>query len=102
MRSHKMPSLTRPSNHHPPPAPQQTQNICITFAQCWTNVEDVGPTLYKYYTNVLCLLGRVLRNHLQTVKSRDALQSQNALSAYLKSEQILPFGFAHLNSGRGH
>ena len=20
--------------------------------QCWTNVEDVGPTLYKYYTNV--------------------------------------------------
>ena len=25
---------------------QQTQNICITFVQCWTNVEDVGPTLY--------------------------------------------------------
>ena len=23
--------------------------------QCWTNVEDVGPTLYKCYTNVLCL-----------------------------------------------
>ena len=23
---------------------QQTQNICITFVQCWTNVEDVGPT----------------------------------------------------------
>ena len=35
---------------------QQTQNICITFVQCWTNVED-GPTLYKCYTNVLCLLG---------------------------------------------
>ena len=32
-----------------------------TFVQCWTNVEDdveeVVPTLYKYYTNVLCLLG---------------------------------------------
>ena len=26
--------------------------------QCWTNVEDVGTTLYKCYTNVLCLLGR--------------------------------------------
>ena len=26
--------------------------------QCWTNVEDVGPTLYKGYTNALCLLGR--------------------------------------------
>ena len=28
---------------------QQTKNICITFVQCWTNVEDVGPTLYKCY-----------------------------------------------------
>ena len=26
---------------------QKTQNICIIFIQCWTNVEDVGPTLYK-------------------------------------------------------
>ena len=26
------------------------------FMQCWNNVEDVGPTLYKCYTNVLCLL----------------------------------------------
>ena len=24
---------------------QQTQNICITFIQCWSSVEDVGPTL---------------------------------------------------------
>ena len=36
---------------------QQAQNICITFTQCWTNVEDVGPTLYKWHTNALCLLG---------------------------------------------
>ena len=36
---------------------QQTQNICITFIQCWINVGDVEPTLYKYYTNILCLLG---------------------------------------------
>ena len=28
-----------------------------TFVQCWTNVEDVGQTLYKCCTNVLCLLG---------------------------------------------
>ena len=35
----------------------KTQNICITFVQCWTNVEDVGPTLYECYTNVLYLLG---------------------------------------------
>ena len=42
---------------------QQTQNICIKFVQCWTNVEDVGPTLYKCYTNVLCLLGSTAAFH---------------------------------------
>ena len=35
---------------------QQIQNICITFRQRRPNVFDVGPTLYKCYTNVLCLL----------------------------------------------
>ena len=39
------------------PGVQQTQNISITFVQRQTNVFDVGPTLYKCYTNVLCLLG---------------------------------------------
>ena len=28
----------------------------MTFVQGWTNVEDVGPTLYKYYTNVCVFL----------------------------------------------
>ena len=36
---------------------QQTQNICITFVQRWSSFEDVGPSLYECYTNVLCLLG---------------------------------------------
>ena len=36
---------------------QQTQNICITFVQRRPNVFDAGPTLYKCYKNVLCLLG---------------------------------------------
>ena len=35
---------------------QQTKNICITFIQRRLNVFDVGPTLYKCYTNILCLL----------------------------------------------
>ena len=38
-------------------ATQQTQTICRTFVQRRPNVFDVGPTLYKCYTNVLCLLG---------------------------------------------
>ena len=33
------------------------QNICITFLQRRPNVFDAGTTLYKCYTNVLCLLG---------------------------------------------
>ena len=33
------------------------QDVCITFAQRRPNVFDVGPTLYKCYTNVLCLRG---------------------------------------------
>ena len=33
---------------------QYTQNICIPFVQ--RRPFDVGPTLYKCYTNVLCLL----------------------------------------------
>ena len=32
-----------------------SKNICITFIQCWSNVEDVRPTLYKCYTNVYCV-----------------------------------------------
>ena len=35
--------------------------IFITVVQRWTNVEDVGPTLYKCYTNALCLLRDVYR-----------------------------------------
>ena len=35
---------------------QQTQNICITFVQRRPNVFGVGPTIYKCYTNVVCLL----------------------------------------------
>ena len=36
---------------------QQTQYICITVVQRRPNIFDVGPILYKCYTNVLRLLG---------------------------------------------
>ena len=35
---------------------EQTQTICITLVQRRPSVEDAGPTLYKCYKNVLCLL----------------------------------------------
>ena len=56
---------------------QQTQNICITFVQCWTNVEDVEPTLYKCYTHILCLLGCLLFQLIRCLTSlRQALVSE--------------------------
>ena len=45
---------------------QQAQNISITFIQRRTNVLDVGPTLYKCFTNVFHLLGCTYwRSHVQ-------------------------------------
>ena len=41
---------------------QQMKNICITFVQRRPNVFDVGPTLYKCYTDALCLLGGHVSN----------------------------------------
>ena len=46
---------------------QQTQNICITFIVCSANVENVGPMLYKCYTNVLCLLGNQLKSESEYI-----------------------------------
>ena len=42
---------------------QQTQNVFITFVQCWINVEDVGPTLYKCYKNVCVCWDMILSAH---------------------------------------
>ena len=39
------------------PVSQRTQSISITFIQRWPKVFDACPTLFKYYTNALCLLG---------------------------------------------
>ena len=52
--------LVRTSEHSctdaGPTLNQQTQSIWITF---WPNVFEAGLTLYKCYTNVLCLLGKM-------------------------------------------
>ena len=45
-------------------------NICTAFVQCRPDVLDVGPTLHKCYTHVLCLL----ENHL----TRNSLTRQRA------------------------
>ena len=40
------------SEYNHPASKKHLYNICTM----WINVEDVGPTLYRCYTNVLCLL----------------------------------------------
>ena len=62
----------------------QTQNICITFIQCRPNVFDVGPTLYKCHTNVLCLMGY---RYLWTICVR-SLDTSEAIQQVLHSGQI--------------
>ena len=48
---------------------QQTLNICITFVQRRPNVFDVGPTWYKCYRHIRCLLGRpILSNFKRVIK----------------------------------
>ena len=39
--------------------PRSTKYV-YAFIQCWTNAVDVdvGPALYKWYRNILCVLGR--------------------------------------------
>ena len=62
---------------------QRTQNICITFIQCRINVADVGPTLYKCYTNVLCLLGYSLTLSTVSEHSRRVHQQWRSILSSL-------------------
>ena len=60
LRTEKPPGfliITRVHSNRKAGITQQTQNICITFVQRRPKVFDVGLTLYKCYTNVLCSLG---------------------------------------------
>ena len=73
---------------------QQTQNICVTFEQCWTNVEDVGPTLNKCYTNVLCLLGIYDTKYVQctiTTSSIDYVSRKGTLGQHYPNQDPLSF-----------
>ena len=68
------------------------KNICITFIYCWINVEDVGPVLCKYYTNVLCFLVLLLHYLLPLQVNRyclSALPPQSTIRSVLSEEQTL-------------
>ena len=40
------------------------KHFFIKSVQCWSNVEDVGPTLFKCYKNALCLLESISFAHI--------------------------------------
>ena len=63
---------------HPYWYPANTKHICITFVQCRSNVEDVGSTLYKYYTK--CLLG-----------TRCIVRKRTAVTTHFTSNQLQLF-----------
>ena len=67
---------------------QLAQNICITFVQRRPSVFDVGPTLYKYHTKVLCLLGYcVLENNSQYRNNKDsALRGKHDISLKIQHQ----------------
>ena len=64
---------------------QQTQNICTAFVQRRLYIFDVGPTLYKCYTNVLCLLGYCYKA---------AFKMTTVITVPFPSKQLLLFDIA--------
>ena len=68
----------------------QTQNICISFVQRRPNVFDDGPTLYKCYTNVSCLLNTPYI-YTQPVTTPILLcNTNNGDHAFLESTVVCP------------
>ena len=53
---------------------QQTQNICITFVQRWTNVGVVGPDLVEMLYKCFVFAGRFLMYTSLGIQSHDPLQ----------------------------
>ena len=65
---------------------QWAQNACITFVQRRHNVFDVGPTLYKSYTNVLFLLGGIK----SAVRAQGGIQVGPARATSVSAQGIPP------------
>ena len=52
------------------------------LVQCWASVADGGPALNQHWVNVLCMPGLI---------------TQAAVTAYLRSQQLLLFVFGLQN-----
>ena len=79
---------------------QQTQNICITFAKRRTNVEHVGPTLYNFVIQMLCVYwdGHVCTNGL-TASARSGLDTMMTLGGSPMAVAVPPM-FENMTTAR--
>ena len=57
---------------------------CIPFIQSWNNIEDVGPTLYKCYTNVL--FAGLVREYFSQDKT-PSQQTQNICIRFIQCRE---------------
>ena len=75
---------------------QLTHHVVITLVRC----SPTSITLAQHWASGACgsCLGHITKQSSLYDTNGD-LQSQNAVTAYLKSMQLLPFGSAQMNSG---
>ena len=66
----------------------KTHQNCITFVHCWTNVENVGPTLCKCYS-FFCVYCDCLSNKTTLAKVLFLLKCH----AHVKQNVRVPFHF---------
>ena len=85
------------------PSIQQTQNICIIFIQCWTNVErwaDVVQMLYLFFVCLVTAFKNVKINLVDICPSSPpppppCLSSSAHVSSYLRQMRPMPDKSSH-------
>ena len=72
---------------------RQTQNMCITFVQCWTNVEDVGPTLYKMLYKCFGFSGLLIshKTHRVTLRSHHTNSYAHIINKHIINKWVTIF-----------
>ena len=79
---------------------QQAQNLSIAFVQRRPNVFDVGPALYKCYTNILRLLEMLLDYKVSLAATRALAADWTLNRQFYAKADALHEGFSHGVNGQ--
>ena len=79
---------------------QQAQNLSIAFVQRLSNVFDVGPALYKCYTNILRLLEMLLDYKVSLAATRALAADWTLNRQFYAKVDALHEGFSHGVNGQ--